>query len=151
MAITVRSGGEDRTITGCTVRVGGINRTIKTIQVQDRGVLRTVATFVSDLSAEADPTQVFGTITGDGVATTSQVTITPQGGQAPFTYAWVPTDGATGSVTSPTSAQTTFSRFVNEGESVDEVFRCTVTDNLSNSVEVDVTATFSSADLGGLS
>lgn len=83
-------------------------------------------------------------------ATTTSVTVTPVGGTAPYTYAWSYVSGTTATVTSPTAASTTFSRSASSstgaGSSYNGVYRCTVTDSLSNTATVDVTVTTTHID-----
>lgn len=83
----------------------------------------------STLVASVAPSSVSGAISRPGVATatTNEATVTVTGGTAPFTYAWVSTDGAM-TATAPTLAATRFSASVEGGESASDTFTCTVTD-----------------------
>jgi hypothetical protein len=106
---------------------------------------------VSSFSAAAAPATVTGAgfVLGPGnaVAITDTTTATPTGGTSPYTYAWQYVSGDTATVTSASSAATTFSRsvFMSPGDPTVElsgVYRCQVTDNNStvvftNNVTVD--------------
>jgi hypothetical protein len=81
-------------------------------------------------------------ISGSGrnsTVTTSNVTATPSGGQAPYTYAWAKQSGDDISAVSPANA---ISAFQATGMAIDEtrnaVFRCTCTDNLGSSANADI-------------
>ncbi|NQX95303.1 MAG: hypothetical protein HRT64_10380 [Erythrobacter sp.] len=144
----VRVDGVWREVVGARVYVGGSWREIKSARAYVGDQWRDVLSFISDLSASASPTTVGGAVQGSGIATTPSVTVTPNGGLAPYTYSWERVGVGAASINSPASAVTSFSRFLNDGESAQEAFRCTVTDNQNTQVSVDVTATFASLGRG---
>lgn len=112
------------------------------------GAWREVATFVPPLTLAASTSDAYGSRLGGGTVTTLPVSVTPTGGQAPYTYLWTRLSGF-GSVTSPALPETTFSQSVGNGDEVSGVFRCTATDNLGATATADVTATFASFDMSG--
>lgn len=78
---------------------------------------------------------------GSCSATTNTVTITPSGGQAPYTYAWVRLSGSTTDAISSTTAQTvSWSRTnaVSGNPNLSAVWQCTVTDAASQTAQVSV-------------
>lgn len=96
------------------------------------------------MSASASPTSLYEA--GDtGTITSNSTTVTPAGGSSPYTYAWTKVTGDTLTVTSPTSATTTFSTSgLAEGNFVAATYRCTVTDSttptaLTATADVSVT------------
>lgn len=71
--------------------------------------------------------------TGVGTLTTDSCTCTPTGGTGPYTYLWEIGDGVgTLSITSSTSASTTFSGDPTGLQPIVRTVHCTVTDSLSN-------------------
>ena len=82
------------------------------------------------MTASASPTTLTKQATSSGTFTTSSTTVTPSGGTSPYTYAWAKVSGDTFTITSSTSASTTFSTSgLNEGDSISGTYRCTVTDS----------------------
>lgn len=84
--------------------------------------------------------------------TTSVVTVTVSGGQAPYTYSWARLDGPDPywNILAPTSAATAFIRgSVGPGDTEAATYACTVTDALGNT-ETTITVTASVANYGGL-
>lgn len=97
-------------------------------------------------SLTAFPTTASANISGAGTATSSSVTAMPRGGAGDFTYAWTCTGSIT--VTSPTSAMTTFSKSLSSGGTASGTATCTVTavangDKLSVDVAVSLVSTVS--------
>lgn len=82
------------------------------------------------LTVGVSPTSLAQSIAGAGTATTSTVTATATGGTAPYTYAWSNSSG-TVTFSAPTSAATTFSKVLANGESASGTAQVTVTDSLS--------------------
>lgn len=76
-----------------------------------------------------------------GLLTTGSVTVTPSGGTGPYTYAWAKFSGDTFTITSPTSASTTFSITLAGDEDAAAIYRCTVTDSVAATYAVDVSVT----------
>jgi hypothetical protein len=107
----------------------------------------------ANFSASASPSSLY-TSTGTSSATTSSTTVTPTGGVAPYTYSWALYEGDTLTVTSPTSASTTFSLTgISEGETYYSTYRCTATDSTSGTpltTTADVLITIERPDSGGL-
>jgi len=86
------------------------------------------------LTLTSVPTTLSGKVTGAGTATTASITITPAGGTGPYTYAWINVNSPPlGAVTfsAASSATTTFSRVMADGEVASGTAKCTVTDSLS--------------------
>jgi hypothetical protein len=70
---------------------------------------------------------------------TASVTITASGGVSPYSYAWTKVTGDTFTVTSASSASTTFSTSANnQSEGEQAIYRCTVTDDDGNKASIDV-------------
>lgn len=70
--------------------------------------------------------------------TTNSVTVSVQGGNGPYTYAWANVAGTLVNVTSPTAATTTFSKTEPPGKNIFATYRCTVTDSRGRTASVDV-------------
>lgn len=84
--------------------------------------------------------------------TTSAVTVSVNGGQAPYTFAWSRVDGpdAFWSILGPSSATAQFRRStMAPGDQDSATFNCTVTDALGNQ-ETTITITATVANYGGL-
>lgn len=143
----VRISGAWRTINRREVRIGQDWCSVTRREYYDGSQWRTIATFVPAMTASSSPAVVGGVVPASGTVTTNQVTVTPNGGQSPYTYSWVRTSGTGGTANSPSSANTTFSRFVTSGDATTETFRCTVTDNLGTTATTDVSPTFSSSSI----
>lgn len=139
------SGGAFKEVSGGSVRIAGAWKQLVKARVFVGGAWREAATFIQPLSATASPASVQGGRVGSGNVTTAQTTVTPTGGQPPYTYAWTRTLGA-GNITTPTSSATRFTQLLDNGQELTGTFRCTVTDNLGASVTADVSATFTSND-----
>jgi hypothetical protein len=80
---------------------------------------------------------------GAGAVTTSEVTATPSGGVAPYTYLWERTDAdpADWTIISPTSQSTTFrAAAVGPEDTFNATFTCTVTDANGSEVTSDEVA-----------
>jgi hypothetical protein len=138
----LRLGGAWKDITGAKIFSGGAWRTLTAIKIYEGGAWRDVANFTGgggSITLAISPSPV--TKTGrTATITTGNVTATPTGGLAPYTYAWVKQSGDDINITAPSSAVTAFRA---DGMSVDEVrtavFRCTCTDALSTTDSEDVT------------
>lgn len=128
-----------RTIAAGSIQDGATLRPLRTIQILDGATLRTVASFVPPLSAMVSPSQAFGFGT-DGMVTSEAATVTPTGGGAPYTYAWVRNTGAA-TINSPTSATTTFTETgLAASEARNSTFTCTVTDASGQTAVVSASA-----------
>ena len=142
MAMKVFQGGTWRDIVKCSVFQGGSWRVIKAIKVYQGGAWRDVANFTAGQGAitlALSPTSISKSGRTSTV-NTANVTATPTGGQAPYTYAWVKQSGGDITALNPANAITGFRA---AGLAVDEtrtaVFRCTATDNLGSSDSEDIT------------
>lgn len=143
----VRVGGAWKEVSSGVVYVDGAWRQLKMGRAYVGGAWEDIFAFAPDLSATFTPSVVGGTVINEGFATSNQVTVTPAGGQPPYTYSWTQTTGNDATVVSPASAMTTFTRFLTSGQVENETFRCTVTDNFGTTATVDVNVTFSSIEL----
>lgn len=92
------------------------------------------------LSASISPPNLYKF--GSGTITSDPATCVAQGGSAPYTYAWTYVSGQSYTINSPSSATTTFSTIISTGVLKSGVYRCTVTDARSASVQVDITVDF---------
>ena len=163
MTMLVRKGGSWRTITGAYVFANGSWRQLVAIKVRAGGQWRTVANFTAPpapppggsgsggggggtLSLLLSATIIRGSAAG-GSITTSDVTVTPSGGAAPYTYSWsvVSSDGFTVyNCTSSTTATTAaHAASVNPGVTDTCTIHCVVTDSLgTTATSGNVTASF---------
>lgn len=140
----VRISAVLRTISDAAVRIDGTKRAVSRVGYYNGTSVVNIATFASPLSATVSPDTASGDVLGGGQATTNSLTITPEGGTGPFSYAWARLSGD-GAATQPTRATTAFTHFFNtpDGDTTG-TFRCTVTDSLGETVQVTVVANFSS-------
>ena len=145
----VRVSGDWKEITSGRVYIGGAWKNLVRIRAYIGGAWKEVATFVQPLTASVSPAVTAANRIGAGTATTSPVTITPSGGIGPYTYSCVRVTGTGGTVTSPSSATTTFRRLMGNGEVATNVFRWTVTDAMGSVVTGDCTVDFISEETGG--
>lgn len=128
------------------VRVGGAWRTVTRAEAYIGGAWVTIATFLPPVTLSLSTTLVTGFAFG-GTVYTGNVTVTPSGGQAPYTYAWSRVSGS-GTVANAAAATTNFYDNPGAGNSTDGIFVCTVTDALGNvAVSEGVQAYFD--DYGG--
>lgn len=152
MTVKRRIGGTSVTATKWTVQHQGAARPLKTAKVLRSGTLQTV--FIAPtsgggsggggggFSASVSPTSATGYSRTSPVVSNS-ITITPFGGQAPYSYFWsIITDGGTITITSRTMATTSFRAVMPVGEYDGTAF-CVVTDatGLTADVEVPVSLT----------
>lgn len=142
-----RVGGSWQEVESGLVRVGGAWKRLDSVRVYVSGAWKDAETFTPPLSVTTSGDEVASRL-GAGVATSLPVTATPAGGLGPYTYAWTRLSGV-GSANSPTSASTTFSATLSNGDDVSGVFRVTVTDSLANTATADVTVQFISIDISG--
>jgi hypothetical protein len=134
------AGGNHTMVAGYVGEAGGNHNVLN-------GYIGTAAgnkVFFSALSVVASPTSVSGSRPTAGPVTTGSTTATASGGIGPFTYAWTDTGNAT--ITSPSSATTTFSAFVScSNAPVLDTATVTATDTgtgLTKSTTVAVTLSF---------
>lgn len=106
------------------------------------GVAGKAGSLTSAFTVSASPASLSTTVT-TASATTASTTVTPTNGTAPFTYAWTWSTGGTGiSITSASSASTTFSAAtLSTPETRTGQALCTVTDNAAvvHTITVSVT------------
>lgn len=76
--------------------------------------------------------------TSTGALTTNQVTVTPSGGTAPYTYAWAKVSGDTVTINAATAATTDFTGTPATNETLAGEYRCTVTDNVAATASITV-------------
>ena len=122
------AGATESGVYRCTVTdsFGATGYADCSVSITANGVV-TVSLSTSTLSAAIMPA---------GTATTGSVTATPSGGSGTgYSYSWTTTDTPPFTVTSPTSASTTFYKYFAAGvygyQAV--TYRCTVTDSLGGS------------------
>lgn len=127
MPISVKVSGTWKTATP-SVKVAGVWKPVLKAWVKVAGVWK--ETFVDAFTVALDTQTANGT-GPNGTVTTNNVTATPAGGTAPYTYAWEYVSGDLGiSATAAAAATTAFSA---TGTNVEKLgtWRCKVTDNLS--------------------
>jgi hypothetical protein len=142
----VNVGGTLKPVVSAKVNIGGVLKAVASVKINVGGVLKAGDIFTppggGGFSASASDYAPYGSRTGPGFVTTTSVTITPTGGHSPYTYLWTKTAGS-GSITTATSASTTFGASVAPGDDEVGAFQCVVTDALSQTVTVSgIEATF---------
>lgn len=143
----VRVNGDWKEVDSARVRVGGAWKQLASVRVYVGGAWKEAETFVPALSVAISGSGI-ATRIGPGNVTTPPITATPSGGLSPYTYSWTRVSGV-GTVNSPTSATTTFSATLANGDDVSGTFRVTVTDSLATVATADVTIQFISFDNTG--
>jgi hypothetical protein len=121
------------TVTSAKIYIGAGWRVRTRRMLYKGGVWKQVARYLSPISATADPTSAFGSVSSSGVATvySSSVTIMPTGGLAPYTYTW----SAPGFIISNSGNATTyFSANVAPFGEFSGTATCTVSDTLGDPV-----------------
>ena len=147
-----RIDGSWREITSGRVRVGGAWKELSSIKVCVGGDWKDAKSFFPPfVSLDISPSPVVNTRVGGAVRQSSVVTATPSGGTPPFSYAWSYVSGDLGyTITSPSSASTTFSIFVINDVTYQAIFECVATDALGVSWADTVSVSITGADIGGL-
>jgi len=138
-------------VTGTAVNVGGVWKDVAEIWTNVAGTWKLAW---SSFTASASDTTPSGSASGpssSGLVTSNSTTVTPSGGTAPYTYAWTLLGGAATSgpfnPSASTSATTVWSETIGDLDpDITEVWRCTVTDDDSNTATVDVTVTLEWTD-----
>lgn len=91
------------------------------------------------LSLNVSPSSVSGVgfgMGGSGNVVSDSATATPSNGQSPFTFLWTFVSGDTMSINTATNATTTFNKTAAFDDTVyNAVFKCTVTDDNSDTAE----------------
>ena len=126
----VRTSGAWKEVSSGRVRVAGAWKNLVRVRAYIGGAWKDVASFTQPYTALTVTPETIDRLGEVGTTVTTQsATGTPTGGRSPFTYAWTRVSGDTGfTIVSPTSATTTFRRFVNDEVTYTAVFRCTATD-----------------------
>ena len=110
---------------------------------------------VSTLSASLSGSSASASGTGGGPFTTNSITVTASGGTAPYTYSWSKVSGDTMTISSSTAATVSWTDSGTAPSSLNSVWKCTVTDSASRTVDsanVSVSISFNlSALTAGLS
>jgi len=104
-----------------------------------------------NLVLTADNASVFGTTNNGNSATSGSVSASASGGTSPYTYSWTFVSGDSGiTIGSASGSMTTFSGTPGTNNSLTASFKCTVTDDASDSTSVNVTVTLTDwTDFGG--
>lgn len=144
----VRTGGAWKEVASGRVYVGGAWKQLKEARYYDGSAWVTIATFIPELSLSVPSNEVV-TRLGAGTATTVDVTATPTGGQAPYTYSWARIVAGSSVSLSPNSATTKFARYLGNGDEVSETHRCTCTDAFGTTATGDIAVSFNSTFVGG--
>jgi hypothetical protein len=118
-----------REVSGGRAFIEGAWRRLVAARVYDGTAWADAASFVQPLSVSIEPDPVTRSVTEGTTGQTANVTATPTGGRAPFSYTWARVSGDTSiTATSATSATTRFSRFVPDTDTYSAVWQVTVTD-----------------------
>lgn len=130
------------------VRIAGQWRTIIRAEIFTGGEWEQSASFLPPLTLSLS-TQVVSGFAFSGTVYTNAVTVTPSGGQTPYSYAWSRVSGA-GTVANAAAATTNFTDAPGWGNTTEGYFICTVSDALGNvAASEQVQATF--VDYGSFS
>ncbi len=99
------------------------------------------AAYIKPLTVVITPSSVAGSSNFPPVVT-NPATATPDGGKAPYSYAWTKVTGSAPSqADSPSASSTTFSSTQLPGL-INETWKCTVTDAVGFTAEDEVDVTF---------
>lgn len=155
MGMKTRVGGAWKDIIAARVFASGAWRSLVGVKVYSDGAWRDVANFTSgggSITLAISPSPVTAQRRNATVQSLN-VTATPTGGIAPYTYSWVKQSGDDITALSPSAAVTKFvASGMDELEERSAVFRCTGTDSLGSTDSEDVTVTLTRLedfDLGG--
>ena len=99
------------------------------------------ATQSNAFSVTVDSPYAVNISSSPGALTTSQVTVTPSGGVAPYTYAWTKVSGDDLTINAPTAATTDFTGTPATNENLSGEYKCTVTDAALATASIVVGAT----------
>lgn len=147
--MNIRVNGAWKEITSGKIFVDGAWKDIIRGQIRIGGAWKAMGNLVADLSLNAFPTSIYGSIFGAGIATSGITQATPTGGRGPYTYSWVKTSGL-GTPTSPNTAAIAIQHTLSAGQEAIGTFRCTVTDSLGNTATATITSQLTSDIQGGV-
>lgn len=150
MSPGLRVGGSWRSITRGEMYRGGSWRTLTRGEIYKGGAWHPLFSFVSPMSVTIAPNPVVRSSRATPV-TSLDVTATPTGGAAPYTYAWS-VDAAI-SLTAPTNAVTKMSAVLGPDQTVTGTATVIVTDSLGTTASDSTPVTLinpGSIDTGGL-
>jgi hypothetical protein len=147
VTISVRVSSTWKTVASGLVRVGGAWKAIASAQVYTGGAWKAIPGFAPAMTASISPSEAVGYIFGTGTATSNNVTCSPSGGTAPYSYSWVMVSGGA-APTNPTSATTAFSQSLAYETATGEA-SCTITDANGTTANASVFYTLTSVDIGG--
>lgn len=151
MQPSVKVSGAWKNIEEMHVRVSGSWKQIQEAYVRVGGVWKQFYQFFTASASDSTPSGSGSGASPSGFVSSNSTTITPVGGTPPYTYAWAingsPATSGPFTCNSPSSATTDWGDTVADLDpDSDEVWRCTVTDDDSNVVTVDVTVTLTWSD-----
>lgn len=141
--MNLRINGAWQDITSGRAFVGGTWRKITRGNLRVGDAWTDLGALVPAMAATASPGAATGTREGSGTVITNSVTITPSGGQGPFTYQWSRLSG-TAAINLPTVATTNFTDIVSSDDSSTSQMQCLVTDALGSTATVPVTVSVAS-------
>jgi hypothetical protein len=145
----IRVGGSWHSITRGDIFLGGSWRTLSRGEIYKGGDWHALFNFILPLTVAITPKPVVKNGRFSPVVS-GNVTATPTGGAAPFTYAWSVTGGI--SATSPTNAVTTMSASLADGDTASGTATLTVTDSLGTTATDSTPVTLTNIgpiDIGG--
>jgi hypothetical protein len=134
MPISVKVGGIWKTVSAVKVRVGGTWKTA-VAYVRTGGAWKAVSQMIAAI-APLDPEDSYMT----GGTKSKALTCTPEGGTAPYTYAWS-ADPALGSFTDATASNPTYSRSFTQVGGEEMVYPVTLTCLVTDALAETETAT----------
>lgn len=145
----IRVGGSWRTVSRGEMYRGGSWRTLTRGEIYKGGAWHVLFSFIQPMSVVIAPKPVFRLGRFSPIVSLD-VTATPTGGAAPYTYVWSIGSGI--SPTAPTNATTKFSAALGVGSSVSDTATLTVTDSLGTTATDSTPVTLTNAgpiDIGG--
>lgn len=102
------------------------------------GVIGLVAGGRSTIVLSVNTPNAYGSTFGAGGAATNEIVVTPSGGIGSYSYSWTKTSGGSITANSASSANTVFSGTLALGESIEAVYKCTVTDSTGSVADISV-------------
>lgn len=140
MPLKVVVGGAEKLAAKADIYINGAKKRVTRIEAWNGSAWKSAQAFVLPLTLSRTP---IGTIPTDKVfdlelVISRAITVTPNGGLAPFTYAWTILSGAGVYAAAPNMATTTLRKVMDLGQSVTGTARCTVTDSLGTQGTIDI-------------